>query len=148
MEEQTLALNFEGIEELQESFQELVKKYPDRAGEILQENAKKLRKEAAQDMREHKKSKKESKKSLTKPGSYGISPIKRFGENQYIEIKAKSPHFHLVEHGHVLHPRGGRAAGFVQGKHMMENAVKRYEGNAVKKTKEMVDALLKEAGLI
>lgn len=146
MQEQMLEVGIEGLGELRETLLELARKYPDCAGDMLMQEAKELRKDVVKAVKTEKKSKKTGKKSLTRAGSYRISPIQNVGDNQYIEISAKSPHFHLVEHGHVL-VRGRKAVGFVQGKHMMGDAVRKHEGRMAEKAEAMVNELLKKEGL-
>ena len=136
-----------GMDELTDSLADLARKYPDRAGELLQANARELRKEVVRKAKEVTNTSVSSKKSLGKAGSYKISPVLGYGENQYVEVSAKSPHFHLVEHGHVLKTKSGRAIGFVQGRHMMKEAVKIHEEKFPATVSGMIDTLLKEEGL-
>lgn len=146
MSEQTASLSFSGLEELQEKFESLVKKYPDRAGELLQKNARELRKDVVKEVKKETKTKGKSKRSLAKVGSYKISKVQGFGANQFVEISAKSPHFHLVEHGHDLIIRG-QNRGFVQGKHVMKVVVRRTDAKMPETVEKMIDELLKEGGL-
>lgn len=152
--EHTMSMSLEGMGDLVESLKELTRRYPDRAGELLQENAKKLRKEVVKNVKETTtptkgtKKKRPPKKPLHKIGSYGISQVQGYNERQYVEISAKSPHFHLVEHGHELVKPSGEVIGFVQGKHMMENAAKKAESEMPSTLEDMVTELLKEEGLI
>ena len=141
-------LTFNGLDELTESLADLSRKYPDRAGELLQKNARELRKEVTKKVRDDTRSRGSSKYSLAKVGSYKISPVLGFGENQYVEVSAKAPHFHLVEHGHNEYDfHGNPTGGFVQGKHMMREAVKIHEQKFPETVSGMVDTLLKEEGL-
>ena len=146
--EHTLSMSLEGMEDLMESLENLTKKYPDRAGELLQKNAKELRKDVVKNVKTDTKSKGKTKRSLSKAGSYAISQVQGYGASQYVEISAKSPHFHLVEHGHELVKPSGEIIGFVQGKHMMENATKKAEQNIPSTLEDVVSELLKEEGLI
>lgn len=148
MSDQTLSMTIDGLDDLEATFKELVKKYPDRAGELLQKDARELRKDVVKEVKKTTKTKGSSKRSLAKVGSYKISPVQGIGSNQYVEVSAKSPHFHLVEHGHVLKSHDGQTIGFVQGKHMMDNTVKKHERSMPNTVSDMVDVLLKEGGLI
>lgn len=145
--EHALSMSIDGMDELVESLERLTKKYPDKAGELLQKNAKELRKDVIKNVREDTKTTGKTKRSLSKTSSYSISPVQGYGTSQYVEISAKSPHFHLVEHGHVLKNHLGQTIGFVQGKHMMENAVKKREEHMDESLERMVSELLKEEGL-
>lgn len=144
----TLTMSVDGLEDLIGSLKDLTNKYPDRAGELLQKNAKQLRKDVVKEVKDLTDTDGSSKRSLAKAGSYAISQVQGFGTNQYVEISAKSPHFHLVEHGHDLVTHSGETIGFVQGKHMMENAVKKSVENMPSTVEDMIAELLKEEGLI
>ena len=142
-----ISLNIEGVEELANEFKKLARKYPDRTGELLKKEAKILRKDVAQRIKRETRTKGKSKRSLAKAGSYKISPVKGYNENQYVEVSAKSPHFHLVEHGHELvMPKTHKNIGFVQGKHVMADAVSKEQEKIVDVVSGMVDTLLKEGG--
>lgn len=160
-----LSISIEGLDELADSFKNLAKKYPDRAGELLQNNAKELRKEVVQNVKKETKFNRENKKSLARVGSYRISPIMGYREKQFVEISAKSPHFHLVEHGHenimppfhgikgqkgvrIPNKNAGEKIGFVQGKHIMAAAVKKTEKEMPGTLSNMVDELLREGGFL
>lgn len=134
-----------GIDSAIGDLNQLIKSYPDKAGELLEKAGKNIRKQVVHNVNSsvgtvH------SKKTLHKAGSYRVSKAKGLGKNQYVEISAKSPHFHLVEHGHQL-IINGTPRGFVAGKHMMSNAVAAYRREMPKAVEDMVDALLKERGL-
>ena len=146
--ERTLVMYVDGLEDLIDSLKDLTNKYPDRAGELLQKNAKQLRKDVVKEVKDLTDTDGSSKRSLAKAGSYAISQVQGFGTNQYVEISAKSPHFHLVEHGHDLVTHSGETIGFVQGKHMMENAVRKSAENMPSTVEDMIAELLKEEGLV
>ena len=139
----------EKLLELQETLKELTKKYPDRAGELLKEDAKQLRKKIATEFKQ-KTNTSNSRKSLGRAGSYKISPVLGLGTKQYVEISAKSPHFHLVEHGHELVNGNGEKVGkgYVEGKHILDNEVKKHQNEFEDVVSGMIDTLLKENGLI
>ena len=147
MPDQTVSMQIDGLEDLEKTFRNLVKKYPDRAGELLKLDARQLRKDVVKEVKKVTKTKSSSKRSLAKVGSYKISPVKGLGAAQYVEIRAKSPHFHLVEHGHELIINGVNK-GFVQGKHMMDNTVRKHQESMPDIVSDMVDKLLEEGGLI
>lgn len=163
MNETDMSISVEGLDELAISLKELTKKYPDKAGELLQQNAKALRKEVVKNVKKDTHFDKGNKKSLAKTGSYKISQVMGYGTKQFVEISAKSPHFHLVEHGHdsvmpdfhgvkgekgkrIPNKNAGQKVGFVQGKHMMANAIKKAEREMPETLSKMVDELLKESG--
>lgn len=141
-------LRVEGLGELKKNLDELVKKYPDRAGNLLRAEALSLRKNVASEMRQKTNVSEKSKKSLGKIRNYKVSQVQGLGAYQFVEISAKSPHFHLMEHGHVLKSHKQETIGFVPGKHIMESEVKKYQEQAPAMAEAMIEALLREEGLI
>jgi hypothetical protein len=141
----SVEMSIEGLDELATEFERLVKRYPDKAGELLKDEAKKLRKKVAKRMKDEKKSRYKSKRPLENAGQYSISPVLGMGARQYVEVSAKAPHFHLVEHGHDL-VRNGQTVGHVQGTHFFENTVKEHEAEMPSVVSNMIDELLKEGG--
>lgn len=153
----------EGIEDVQKSFERLAKKYPDKAGELLRRDAVNVRKEIVKQVKKETKFDTESKQSLAKAGSYKISQVNGLGINQYVEISAKSPHFHLVENGHnIIMPKShgvrgekgvripndnaGEKVGFVQGKHIIDTVTSKHEREMPGIVEDMIDKLLEEVG--
>ena len=140
-----------GLEEVQKELLTLVKQYPDRAGELLETQGKNLRKTVKDNVDKslgtaRNREGADPKKSLHKIGAYKVSKAKGIGTKQYVEVSAKVPHFHLVEHGHTL-IINGQNRGFVPGKHMMADAVKTHQREMPKMAEQMLDQLLKERGL-
>lgn len=148
MNSHSVQVTFDGIDDLVDTLVELSRKYPDRASELLQADAKILRKDVVSRIKKDAETKKQSKRSLRKAGSYKISQPRDFGCMQYIEISATSPHFHLVEHGHNKTNRKGEVIGFVEGRRYMADAVEEFEDNIEYHVISMIDALLKEGDLI
>lgn len=137
-----------GLDEVVNKLEHLGHKYPDKAGEILQENAKAFRKEVVANMRADVKSNKPSKKSLRKVGTYRIMPVRGYGLGQEIDISAKAPHFHLYEHGHnQTNRRGTKVIGHVEGRKTMKKTADEYKQKYPEVVENMVSKLLKEEGL-
>lgn len=141
-------MKIEGLDDLCDEFDRLVKKYPDKAGEMLEKEAKDLRKDVV------KRTKKvvhvsQGKKSLGKLSSYKQSKIRGFGNSQEIDISATSPHFHLIENGHDLTDKQGRPVGkgHVQGYHIMSDTVREHQEQMPETVSKMFGELLKEEGL-
>lgn len=61
---------------------------------------------------------KSSKRKLNKSWRTKVTGYK--GEDLACEIWSTSPHFHLVDRGHVIKDKKGNVKGFVQGKHFLE----------------------------
>ncbi len=142
-----IEFKIDGLEELQASIENVITQYPDAAGEFLTKQAREFRKEAVRKTRELTDTNSSSKRSLGKLGSYKISQISGYGTNQQVEIMAKSPHFHLVEHGHNLVTPSGKTIGFVQGRHQMETATKAFESKYPVEARRMIDGLMAKGGL-
>ena len=141
-------IEVDGLDEVVQKLGHLASKYPDKAGDILKENAKDFRKDVVANMKAEAKSNKQSKKSLRKVGSYRIFPVRGYGLGQEIDISAKAPHFHLFEHGHNQTNRTGtRVIGHVEGREVMKKTVDEYERKYPNVVEGMVSKLLKEEGL-
>jgi hypothetical protein len=140
-------MDVSGLEDLQESLEQLSRKYPDKAGDLLRKDGRSLRKMIVREAKQQTDTDENHKMSLGKVGSYSISQVKGFGSQQYVEISAKAPHFHLVENGHMMKTKSGKTVGFVVGVHFLDRATKEYQNDMPEHVEEMVDELLKEAGL-
>lgn len=162
-----MSLQVDGLEDLAESLENIARRYPDRAAEILVNQAKELRKDVVRQVKNDTDTDGTSKKSLAKVGSYGISSVQGFGATQYVEVSAKSPHFHLLENGHMkvvpksraikkpdgekvktTNPNGGQTVGFVPGYHFMDVASKKRQVKIPEEVAEEVEKLLEEEGLL
>lgn len=69
MSDETISLNVAGIEGLIEDFKKLARKCPDKTGELLQKEAKNLRKDVIKRVKKDKETNEKSKRSLTKASS-------------------------------------------------------------------------------
>lgn len=155
-----------GLDSLTESMQKMVRKYPDRSGEVLREEALKTRKEIVNNARASMNTDNRRKKSLGRIGSYRVSQVQGIGINQYVEISARSPHFHLLERGHALvrpygrrfklksgktvkvtFKNGGKTIGSVPGKFFLKKAKESEALRFPEVVDKMVDTLLKDSGL-
>lgn len=156
-------ISISGMDELAQDLNRLMNKYPDRAGQLLQQNAKALRKTYNGNVKDASTKKKHNGKSLTKASSIRIYPIQGYGSKQYVEIGAKNPHFHLFEHGHNLqYPqwvgRPNAATGkqsyrlvdgpHVQGKPVMKETIDEYEKILPLVAQKLFDVLLQEEKLL
>jgi hypothetical protein len=155
-----------GLDDLTQSMRDLIRKYPDRAGEFLREEARRTRKEIVNNAKSSMKTDTKNRMSLGRVGSYRISQVQGYGENQYVEISARSPHFHLLERGHALvrqdgrtikvHGKkvkirfkdGGSTIGHVSGKFFLKKAKDAEAERFIEAADDLVDELLKESGLI
>lgn len=152
-----------GLDDLSDSMQKLVKRYPDRSGDLLRAEALKTRKEIAKNAKSSFNVDNRRKKMLSRIGSYRVSQVKGYGINQYVEISARAPHFHLLERGHaIVTPRhrvvkktgvritsknGGKAVGNKSGYFFLKKAKDAEAMRFPQVVDEMVNKILKESGL-
>lgn len=140
-------LTIQGLDELQEKLIKMADLYPDKTMKLLRKSANKIRKEVTTELKAVAKSDDaDGKRPLTKNTSYKVQ-VQGYGAGQIAEISAKSPHFHLVEHGHVLKTHNRETIGFVPGYHIMESTVRRHRENLPKEAEDMLKALIREARL-
>lgn len=142
-----------GMEDLEKSFAQLAKKYPDRAGEFLKKQAYKTRSGVVREMKSAVDVDLSNDKSLGKPKNYSVSQVKNYGKNQEVELTAKSPHFHLIEHGHELVSHGAlkssrKNLGWVPGYLVMDAERKRRDAKIPVECGEWADELLAEEGFL
>ena len=137
-----------GLEELSRGLENLVNRYPDKAGDLLRKSALEFRKKYVHSVRANVKHSSGRGKSLTKLGTTKVYPIQGMGKKQYVDIGSTAPHFHLYERGHTMVTPGGRTVGRVEGRKMMEKTVEEYNDKLPDLAKDMIDALLKEGGLL
>lgn len=144
--EQTITID--GLDELTEALENAIKKYPDKAGDLLRLNARRFRKVVVSETKRLTKSKGTSKRSLAKVGSYKVSKVYGVGLSQAVDISTKSPHFHLVEHGHLQKNKKGEVIGFVQGRHQFDSAIKKHNREFHDRAEKMIEELLREEDLL
>lgn len=137
-----------GLDDLEETFSRLAAQYPDRAGDMLRGEAFKFRNGVAKRVREQTDTEVIHKQSLGKGTSYKVSEIKGTYQDQYVEISAKSPHFHLVENGHMMVTHTGDTVGFVPGYHFMDIQSKKEQEEMPEVVDRMITKMLKAEGLI
>ena len=143
-----ISISFSGMDETQKAFEKLVKKFPDKAGKLLRKNATTLRKEVAEKYDNETKVKGTRKYSIAANNGYVVSQVKGIYTHQYVEIRCRAKHFHLVEHGHRIVDKKGRANGFVEGKHIMDTTTRKYEMLAPVTFEHMMNELLKMEGML
>lgn len=79
------------------------------------------------------KAKKKARKELKeKTGNYikgfTTGKVYPYGDTEYnIQVKNTAPHAHFIEEGHDMVTYDGRKAGFVPGKHILENSAIEFE---------------------
>ena len=144
--DETLSFQIEGMDELAESLEKFARRYPDRAGNALEKQAKELRKDVTKMVRNDTDTDGSSKRSLAKLKEYKISQIRGIGLNQQVDISGIAPHFHLIENGHMLKNKEGESIGkgYVPGYHFMDRARKKREKELPKEIEAVIDKTLRE----
>ena len=140
-------VTIEGLDEVIDSIEKFTQKYPDKAGDFLRKQAMETRKGIAKEARAAVDVDTSNKYSLGKAGNYNVSQVMGYGAGQYVELSAKSPHFHLIEHGHQLVSHSGKPIGWVPGYKIMDAEAKRQSVKVPINFGKMVDDFLKEVDL-
>lgn len=148
--DETISLSVEGLDDLTNSIENLVREYPDRAADLLVKQARSLRKDVVKMVRNETDTDGTKKRSLAKLKEYKISKVQGIGSRQYIEVSGVAPHFHLVENGHRLVDGKGKAVGkgYVPGYHFMDRATKKRRIEIPKELEGQIDQILRKEGLI
>lgn len=147
-------LEFDGIEELEDSLISVAKQYPDLAEKAM----KKEQRDFIKDM------KNETWKAVDKQTGnlvkgYRFGPINAVRGNLesdfYAEGGKKNPHFHLINNGHELvtpvsrrgrkFKNGGREIGFVQGRRIKEPIIEKWKQEHPARAERMLDRICEEA---
>ena len=141
-------VTIKGMDDLVESVDAFIQKYPDKAGDFLRKQAMETRKGIAKEARAAVNVDPSNPKSLGRTGSYRVSQVKGTGDGQSVELSAKSPHFHLIEHGHELVSHSGKPIGWVPGYNILSTEAKRRELAMPKEFEEMAEEALREEGFL
>lgn len=137
-----------GMDDLVESIDNLIKKYPDRAGDFLTKQARETRKGVVKEAKSAVDIDSTNRYSLGKIGNYKISPVQGYGSEQYVDLSAKSPHFHLIENGHNLVSHSGKSIGWVPGYQIMDAETRRRKARIHIDLEALAEELLKEEGFL
>lgn len=159
-----------GLTELNEDLRKLMQKYPDKAGDLLRKNAREFRKEYAHNVQSTAKQTTGKGKALELIRNTKVYPVQGYGDRQYVEVGATSPHFHLFERGHELYNahmahvqksenykknkngkdknRNKVRDGHVEGRFVMQKSIDSYEDKLPEVAQRMYDELLKEGNLL
>ena len=123
--------SFEGLDDFKQQLAAVANEYPATCEKHLKKignKFKKIVKEKSPD------SGKDHKGKLNKSWK---SEVKGYnGEDLQMDIWSTSPHFHLVDRGHIMKDRNGNVKGFVQGKHFLEATAQEVERDVLPKELE------------
>lgn len=106
------------IEEFIARIDEAQRAYPSDAEDVLKKNAGKMVKALQENSPDSGHEGKHKIKNSWKKEIKGIS-----AETLHAEIHSDSPHFHLLDRGHVMKTRSGKVIGFKQGLHFVKKTV-------------------------
>ena len=141
-----------GFDELEKAFKKAVNKYSEKSDALLIAGAR-----LAQS-----KTKTDTPVGRTRKlrASWRVKPPKTYGQSRVVRVQSQAPHAHLVELGHRI-VRGGKirqrgrelnvvqrairgitVGGDVEGKHMLENAMKQVTTSFDNDVEKMMDRLL------
>ena len=115
-----------GLDEYKTHITVMANEFPATAEKHLKKIGNKFKKivkeKSPESGKDHKKKLKDSWKSEVK----GYT-----GAELSMDIWSTSPHFHLVDRGHVQKDKNGVAKGFVQGKHFLEATAQEVESDVL-----------------
>lgn len=129
--------------ELMDSLEKAIKKYPDKAEERLITISNRFKKDVIE---ETKKTVKEHTGRLIK--GYKLDKVKGYGANIQRDFRGTAPHFHLIENGHEIVDKNGIKRGFAEGKHIVKNEREKYADYVMPfEMQKLLDDITKECGL-
>lgn len=148
-------VTLEGFDELEKSLSMLEKKFPYTAEQVLQKEARNIRKQIMDSYtaninkgnsikRKQEKAKQENRVLLEKSFSVGKVMVKK--GKITTAVTSRAPHYHLVEDGHELYSHG-KYVGTVEGKKIVAKIMGRRSRDSDKIGQKVLDEILKEAGL-
>ena len=143
-----MATEIRGIEELNAKIGKFVAEFPECKSTVMVKLGNKSRKKMVDKGRSmFKEGNPQHKKSLTKLSSMTRKKPFTNGEVTEVDVKAKSPHFHLVNNGHRLVSSLGIVIGYVEPLHYKEEGMEGFDMIAEKEVDAMLLGILRKAGL-
>ena len=145
----------EGLDELKEDIEKVVKISSDIAYDTVHDAAKEFKKQLSKNVKKGVKTSKNITKGfkVTKPTGSKMN----LESNFMAEGKGGNAHFHLIENGHdIVMPYrrnnktrkdGGDRKGFVPGKKFVPKTLKEFEPTYVEKMEEMIERVLEKGEL-
>ena len=125
----------EGVEEFQEKLRLIEKKAPDRILNKLDDEGKKLRKQARANT---------PKITGNLRKGYKLLPVEKVVDGYQKGMTNRAPHHHLVHNGHYKVTPGGRIIGWTPGLFYLERTVKEMEEPITEDLRNWLDELFKE----
>lgn len=144
-------IDVSGMDELVQTMESVARKYPDKTGDFIRKEAYKTRSRVVREMKSAVDVNESNRASLGRSGNYSVSQPKGYGAGQYVELSAKSPHFHLIERGHNLVDRRTRdpiGKGWVQGYLVIDAAARESKAQMPYDAQQFIDQFMGEEGLL
>ena len=139
-----------GLEELEDKMIQAIRTYPDLAEKHLRQSGTNFRRDVVAEEKSVVKDDEsvKIKKKITSNQGFEVSKTRGYNENMEIDIKAKAPHFHLVENGHEQVTATGEVIGWVEGNHVVQKIREKYKNHVMPFVMDnMLKDIIKESGL-
>jgi hypothetical protein len=117
-------IEFENMDEFLAKIANVADEYPGTAEKHLRRTGNKLKRELVEASPD---SGHDSKKKIKKMWRTKTSGL--VGSELETQVYSKSPHFHLVDRGHVIKDKKGNTHGFVQGQHFLDKTVDKFQSS-------------------
>ena len=124
-------IEFRGMDEFIGKLNQVANEYADTSEKHLRKVGNKLKKNAKEKSPD---SGIEHKHKLKNEWHSKVKGLQ--GKDLEYQLRNSSPHYHLVEHGHVQKTKSGRVTGFTQGSHFFQQTVNDFQ-NSGEVEKEM-----------
>ena len=118
--------SFEGLDDFKQQLTEVANEFPGTCEKHLRRVGNKMKKELKEASPD---SGHDTKKKLNKSWKSEVQGYT--GEDLQMNIWSNSPHFHLVDRGHVQKTKSGKVVGFVQGTHFLEKTAQHMESEVL-----------------
>ena len=134
-------IEFRGMEEFLAKLNQVANEYADTSEKHLRKVGNKLKKNAKQNSPD---SGIEHKHKLKNEWHSKVKGLQ--GKDLEYQLRNSSPHYHLVEHGHVQKTKSGRVTGFTQGSHFFQAVVNDFKnsGEVEKEMKKYMNDIKKK----
>ncbi|MCS4471100.1 HK97 gp10 family phage protein [Clostridium botulinum] len=136
-----MEIDTQGFGELIQDINSVCNVLPYAEDELLEKSGRKLRKYC----KDRTPYREQDKKHIR--NSYKLSPVKRSGNTNFIEMTNTAPHFHLIERGHRQISKSGEEIGFVEGIHMVERGTEEFDAQFPTEVEKMIDNMLKRVNI-
>lgn len=117
-------IEFQNMDEFLAKLTTISDEYPGTAEKHLRRTGNKLKHELIEASPDSGHDSKKKIKKMWRTKTSGLS-----GSELEAQVYSKSPHFHLIDRGHVIKDKKGNTHGFVQGKHFLDATVQTFQNS-------------------